>query len=142
ITSCSPCRAWSRRNAARMNNNVRLTSGVLVTGCTLAKMVLDAGLRQEPFDVVVLDEASMASMLYALAASFLASKHLVYACDPKQLPPSNCKPRTSYGRKECRPGHPPARFRDCLARIGLPSACGCLRLRHGAKPPSGGSWAI
>ncbi|HXG11463.1 MAG TPA: AAA domain-containing protein [Gemmataceae bacterium] len=64
-----------------------LSSGVLVTGCTLAKMVLDAGLRQEPFDVVVLDEASMASMLYALAASFLASAHLVYAGDPKQLPP-------------------------------------------------------
>ncbi len=64
-----------------------LSNGVLVTGCTLAKMVLDAGLRQQPFDVVVLDEASMASMLYALAASFLASKHLVYAGDPKQLPP-------------------------------------------------------
>ena len=65
----------------------QLTTGVLVTGCTLAKMVLDAGLRQQPFDVVVLDEASMASMLYALAASFLASEHLVYAGDPKQLPP-------------------------------------------------------
>jgi hypothetical protein len=64
-----------------------LSSGVLVTGCTLAKMVLDAGLRQQPFDVVVLDEASMASMLYALAASLLASEHLVYAGDPKQLPP-------------------------------------------------------
>lgn len=64
-----------------------LSSGVLVTGCTLAKMVLDAGLRQQPFDVVVLDESSMASMLYALAASFLASEHLVYAGDPKQLPP-------------------------------------------------------
>jgi hypothetical protein len=64
-----------------------LSGGVPVTGCTLAKMVLDAGLRQQPFDVVVLDEASMASMLYALAASFLASAHLVYAGDPKQLPP-------------------------------------------------------
>jgi hypothetical protein len=64
-----------------------LSNGVLVTGCTLAKMVLDAGIRQLQFDVVVLDEASMASMLYALAASFLASAHLVYAGDPKQLPP-------------------------------------------------------
>lgn len=65
----------------------QLTRGVLVTGSTLAKMVLDRGLRQEPFDVVVLDEASMASILYALAASFLAAEHLIYAGDPKQLPP-------------------------------------------------------
>jgi hypothetical protein len=65
----------------------KLASDVLVTGCTLAKMVLDPGLRQEPFDVVVVDEASMASMLYALAASFLAGQHLVFAGDPKQLPP-------------------------------------------------------
>jgi hypothetical protein len=65
----------------------QLASGVLVTGCTLAKMVLDAELRTKPFDVVIVDEASMASMLYALAASFLATQHLVYAGDPKQLPP-------------------------------------------------------
>lgn len=65
----------------------QLTSGVLVIGCTLAKMVLDAELRKTPFDVVILDEASMALTLYALAASFLATQHLVYAGDPKQLPP-------------------------------------------------------
>ena len=65
----------------------QLTSGVLVTGCTLAKMVLDQELREKQFDVVVLDEASMASMLYALAASCLAARHLVYAGDPNQLPP-------------------------------------------------------
>src|SRR5262249_21661339 len=65
----------------------QLTAGVLVTGCTLARMVLDSGLRADPFDVVILDEASMASLLYALAASFLASAHVVYAGDPRQLPP-------------------------------------------------------
>ena len=65
----------------------QLAGGVLVTGCTLAKMVLDSNLRMTPFDVVIVDEASMASMLYALAASFLATQHLVYAGDPKQLPP-------------------------------------------------------
>lgn len=65
----------------------QLASGVLVTGCTFAKMVLDAELRTRPFDVVIVDEASMASMLYALAASFLATQHLVYAGDPMQLPP-------------------------------------------------------
>lgn len=65
----------------------QLAKGVLVTGCTLAKMVLDADLRTTPFDVVIVDEASMASVLYALAASLLATQHLVYAGDPKQLPP-------------------------------------------------------
>jgi hypothetical protein len=65
----------------------QLRAGVLVTGCTLAKMVLDAELRAQAFDVVIVDEASMASVLYALAASFLAGSHLVYAGDPKQLPP-------------------------------------------------------
>jgi hypothetical protein len=65
----------------------QLKAGVLVTGCTLAKMVLDAELRAEPFDAVIVDEASMASLLYSLAASFLAGSHLVYAGDPKQLPP-------------------------------------------------------
>jgi hypothetical protein len=65
----------------------QLSGGVLVTGCTLAKMVLAPELRMNPFDVVIVDEASMASMLYALAASFLATQHLVYAGDPKQLPP-------------------------------------------------------
>lgn len=65
----------------------QLVAEVRVTGCTLAKMVLDQDLRKSRFDVVVLDEASMASLLYAIAASFLAGSHLVYGGDPKQLPP-------------------------------------------------------
>jgi hypothetical protein len=64
-----------------------LTESVLVTGCTLAKMVLDKTLRAQMFDVVVVDEASMVSLLYAVAASMLAGAHLVYAGDPQQLPP-------------------------------------------------------
>ncbi len=65
----------------------QLMASAQVMGCTLARMVLDARLREQAFDVVVLDEASMASLLYAVAAAFLASDHLVYAGDPKQLPP-------------------------------------------------------
>ncbi len=45
----------------------KLVSDVRVMGCTLAKMVLDQELRQNRFDVVVLDEASMASLLYCFA---------------------------------------------------------------------------
>jgi hypothetical protein len=65
----------------------QLKSGVLVIGCTLAKMVLDPELRQRPFDVVAVDEVSMVSLIYALAASLLATERLVYAGDPRQLPP-------------------------------------------------------
>jgi hypothetical protein len=50
-------------------------------------MVLDKTLRERTFDVVVVDEASMVSLLYAVAASMLAGAHLVYAGDPQQLPP-------------------------------------------------------
>ena len=60
---------------------------VLVIGCTLAKMVLDRGLRDKRFDVVVVDETSMVSLVYALAASMLAKSRIVYAGDPLQLPP-------------------------------------------------------
>ncbi|HEU5115466.1 MAG TPA: AAA domain-containing protein, partial [Isosphaeraceae bacterium] len=67
--------------------SAKLLAEVRVTGCTLARMVLDKGFRQRQFDVVVLDEASMASLLYALGASFLAKSQIVYAGDPKQLPP-------------------------------------------------------
>jgi hypothetical protein len=64
-----------------------LVADALVTGCTLARMVLDESLRHQRFDVVILDGASMASFAYAFAASLLAMSHLVYAGDPKQLPP-------------------------------------------------------
>jgi len=65
----------------------RLEADAFVTGCTLARMVLDTRFRERSFDVVVLDEASMASVVYAFAASLLASCHVVYAGDPMQLPP-------------------------------------------------------
>lgn len=77
---------------ARFNEEVAAAAGSLaaeakVFACTLAKMVLDREVRNRTFDVVVVDEASMVSMLYALAAATLAGSHLVYAGDPKQLPP-------------------------------------------------------
>jgi len=65
----------------------KIMSGISVFGCTLAKMVLDKTIRSQAFDVVILDEASMSSLIYSLAASFLPSKHLVYAGDPRQLSP-------------------------------------------------------
>ena len=67
--------------------SARLLADVRVTGCTLARMVLEKAFRDRRFDVAILDEASMASFLYALGTSMLARRHLVYAGDPKQLPP-------------------------------------------------------
>ncbi len=63
------------------------SSESLVIGCTLARMVLDKELREKRFDAVVVDEASMVSLVYALAASMLAKSRIVYAGDPQQLPP-------------------------------------------------------
>jgi len=60
---------------------------VLVAGCTLASMVLQPTFRKKGFDVVIVDESSMAPLLFSLSASFLAKSHIVYAGDPKQLPP-------------------------------------------------------
>lgn len=60
---------------------------VRVIGCTLAKMVLDRTVNEPNYDIVVVDEVSMVPVVYALAASTLALKHLVLAGDPKQLPP-------------------------------------------------------
>jgi len=62
-------------------------SAYRVICCTLAKMVLEPSFRTTLFDVVAVDEASMVSLLYAFAASAIAQNHLVYAGDPKQLPP-------------------------------------------------------
>ncbi len=58
-----------------------------VVGCTLAKMVLDKDLREKKFDIVVVDEASMVSLVFAFCASSFARENLVLAGDPKQLPP-------------------------------------------------------
>ena len=69
------------------NESGKLLAHVRVIGCTLARMILDKRFRNRRFDVVILDEISMASLLYALGASLLAESHLVYAGDPKQLPP-------------------------------------------------------
>ena len=80
------------------------SSESLVIGCTLARMVLDKELREKRFDVVVVDEASMVSFVYALAASMLAKSRIVYAGDPQQLPPivqSKATDAQNMVRPEC-----------------------------------------
>lgn len=60
---------------------------VRVSGCTLAKMVLDEEVQRVDYDYVVIDEVSMVGLLYVIAAASLQCMHLVCAGDPMQLPP-------------------------------------------------------
>jgi superfamily I DNA and/or RNA helicase len=54
---------------------------------TLAKVCTSELLDGREFDVVVLDEASMASLPYVLVIAAKAASHMVIAGDPMQLPP-------------------------------------------------------
>lgn len=56
-------------------------------GTTLAKVCTSDLLESMEFDVVVIDEASMAHIPYMLIMASRAKKHLVVAGDPMQLPP-------------------------------------------------------
>jgi hypothetical protein len=70
-----------------------------LVACTLAKLVLDPSLGSRHFDMVIVDEASMVSMPFALAAATMAQKNLTYAGDCQQLPPicqSNSTPATEW----------------------------------------------
>lgn len=73
-------------------------TAVRVMGCTLAKMVLDRTVNEAKYDFVVVDEVSMVSAVYGLAASTLAVGHLILAGDPKQLPPI-CQSNQSDAQK-------------------------------------------
>lgn len=60
-----------------------LTAGAQVVGATLARVFMDGQLGQ--FDLVVIDEASMAQGPAVFLASGLARRHVVIAGDPIQL---------------------------------------------------------
>jgi hypothetical protein len=54
---------------------------------TLAKVCTSELLASPSFDVVIIDEASMAALPYVLILASKAKKHLIFAGDPMQLPP-------------------------------------------------------
>jgi hypothetical protein len=58
-----------------------------LVAATLAKVCTSELLGELDFDVVVLDEASMASIPYVLVMAAKAASHVVIAGDPMQLPP-------------------------------------------------------
>jgi hypothetical protein len=64
-----------------------LVSHAPCVAATLAALVVREDLATREFDVVVIDEASMVSLAYALAGAAQATQHLIYAGDFLQLPP-------------------------------------------------------
>lgn len=86
-------RAWIQRIGASEDRvvssftEVSDPSAVRVSGCTLAKLLLDEDVHHNTYDYVVVDEVSMVGLLHIVAAASLNCKHLVCAGDPMQLPP-------------------------------------------------------
>ncbi len=70
---------------------------IRIMGCTLVKMVSDKNVHDQSFDIVVVDEVSMVSVVYALTASTLVTKHLVLAGDPTA--PAICVKASTLTRK-------------------------------------------
>ena len=65
----------------------RLVENAQLIACTLAKAVTDPYLRERRFDVLLIDEGSMAPLTYVAALSALCRKRVVIGGDFRQLPP-------------------------------------------------------
>lgn len=65
----------------------RLMEKAHLIACTLAKAATDPYLRERRFDVLLIDEGSMAPLPYVAALSALCRKRVVIGGDFRQLPP-------------------------------------------------------
>jgi hypothetical protein len=66
---------------------INLLAGMKLIGTTLARVCTSDLIDMQQFDAVVIDEASMAGLPYALVMAAKANNHLVVTGDPMQLPP-------------------------------------------------------
>ncbi|MCA1803279.1 MAG: DNA2/NAM7 family helicase [Rhodothermaceae bacterium] len=66
---------------------INLLAGMKLIGTTLARVCTSDLIDMQQFDAVVIDEASMAGLPYALVMAAKAQNHLVVTGDPMQLPP-------------------------------------------------------
>ena len=66
---------------------INLLAGMKLIGTTLARVCTSDLIDTQQFDAVVIDEASMAGLPYALVMAAKAQNHLVVTGDPMQLPP-------------------------------------------------------
>lgn len=66
---------------------INLLAGMKLIGTTLARVCTSDLIDMQQFDAVVIDEASMAGLPYALVMAARAKNHIVVTGDPMQLPP-------------------------------------------------------
>lgn len=82
----------TKKELAEIAFNVKQETRKLIQNCrciatTLARLAVNTDLQQRHFDVVFIDEISMVPLVYILMAARMAEKQMVFAGDPKQLPP-------------------------------------------------------
>ncbi|NSW79904.1 MAG: AAA family ATPase [Chthonomonadetes bacterium] len=70
-----------------MRQRMRLVEQADLIACTLAKAVTDPFVRERRFDVLLVDEGSMAPLPYVAALSALCKRRVVVGGDFRQLPP-------------------------------------------------------
>ena len=68
-------------------SSVEVLNDIRFQAATFAKTVVDENLREQKFDNILIDEASMAHVPYLLYLCTLAKKRIVFVGDPQQLSP-------------------------------------------------------
>ena len=68
-------------------SSVEVLNDIRFQAATFAKTVVDENLREQKFDNILIDEASMANLPYLLYLCTLAKKRIVFVGDPQQLSP-------------------------------------------------------
>ncbi|MDM8520286.1 AAA domain-containing protein [Anaerolineales bacterium HSG6] len=111
---------------------------------TLASLALQESLHLRKFDVVIVDEISMVSLPYILAAASRTQKQLTLAGDPQQLPPIYQDmgeiPKRWFGRNAYQhlgitdpDNHPNVTFLNKQYRMQAPIASIVSQLSYGNK---------
>jgi len=77
----------NRGEHSSQNERRRLMEKAQLIACTLAKAATDPYLRERRFDVLLIDEGSMAPLPYVAALAALCRKRVVIGGDFRQLPP-------------------------------------------------------
>lgn len=76
-----------RTDTPRTRDRRHLIEQAELIACTLAKAATDPFLRERRFDVLLIDEGSMASLPYVAALSGLCRRRVIIGGDFRQLPP-------------------------------------------------------
>jgi len=86
-TPDAPDDSQRRGEHSSQHERRRLIEKAQLIACTLAKAATDPYLRERRFDVLLIDEGSMAPLPYVAALSALCRKRVVIGGDFRQLPP-------------------------------------------------------